>query len=993
MLGLLHFSFALGLFALGWGSIQDADAFPIVPRKPAPLQSGGSEDWFRSVALDPAGTVRRWEPKLASADWLQVYDVFDAMQRGPEAARWFCEHRKSDLRAGLKHSRSSVRAAAWRIVRMGQGLGADCVDWSIPIDREIGDEAKAWRNAALSESWLDAGERGAAAYRLVLQDLARGGSETHGILPEAYRAIAIHVGVARQETGPSLWIEGHGESKKLRPIHSWLLRPMAHSKAIEELRAQTRETFEEHGFLVEAMALAQAASAGILSGLDASRDWTWLERGLRMPPVESGKLYAWNQVLKELSRLGSGYLTESFWQLGLNADVRLTQETLRILGGLDEARNFYIRRAVESGPVNVLAWARSENRATIEIVWIALEGDWRPIPLASLAPWIRGEHGAEFQVLAVSRLCEAPVSAERRTLLLEVVESCDGEALRLAFRTLAQGSDSQGVQQRLHRIWRAEESDSRQTLLRELPNSSDWEAFGGDWLEQVREPGPCDLLALEHLSYLATDSRWRALFERDFGEALEARFAGWRAGKEPVSRDLARRAAALRRVQTAGDDESETTLSENVLVEGLRRRVDWILGLPADIPAKVRFDFSKACIALIANDPEFTAWVQNNLGAIQKWPRRLRVEVALRLPAASTSDANSALHKFVARVGEEDYARLGEVLKERWLADAHRAGALLMQEATNRRASSNLRQVAMAGLTALGEVDALLQILDEDSGVTGPQLAMESLQPLVDDRIDPALRARWMRARAAAKGDAANQEIEAHLATELLLVLVRRGALEPGETSSILEGPFMGSADQWRERIGGVPASEDWRSQRRIVHQVAVQGQLAALLDQNPGWRALDGRLLVKLAQDARSAGDSESAHLLARWAEVALAGEPDQNQWRDAMGEVQVLRFRLARARGDLANTAWYCDRFVEGMLAGGIPLESLTGGFDVREGRHPLARLSALRLQSLAMLAASNDDADRAQELLGLAKRFCGISTRALDQQDRAADWVRRK
>jgi hypothetical protein len=984
---------ALGLIFLGhtqgvWAASAQGPTPTVLEES---LEVG--EFWIRAVALDPAGTRERWFPKLSSSNWLEVYDVFDAMQRCPGAAGWFCLHEKDALRAGLAHSRSAVRAAAWRIVRMGQGLGADCVDWSIPIDREIGDEAKAWRDAALSESWLDAGERGAAAYRLVLQDLARGVAEPHGILPEAYRAIAIHVGVAREETGPSLWIEGHGENKKVRPIHSGLLRPMAHSKAIEELRVQTRENFEEHGFLVDAMALAQAASAGILSGLHTSRDWTWLERGVRMPPVESGKLYAWNQVLTELSRLGSEYLTEYFWKLGLSADSLLTLETLRVLGGLDEARNFYIRLAVESGPLNVLAWARLENRATMEIVWSALEGDWRAIPLASLEPWIRGEHGAEFQVLAVSRLCEAPDSAERRTLLLEVVETCDGEALRLAFRTLAQGSDAQGVQQRLHRIWRDENPESRQTLLRELPNSMAWEAFGGDWLEQVREPGPCELLALEHLSYLATDPRWRALLERDFGEALEARFAEWRAGKEPVSRDLARRAAALRRVQTAGDGEPQTALSENVLVEGLRRRVDWIIGLPEDVPAKVRFDFSKACIALIASDPGFTAWVQDNLGAIQKWPRRLRVEVALRLEADSTSDANSDLHKFVARVGEADYSRLGEVLKERWLADAHRAGALLVQEANNRRAYSNLRQVAMAGLATMGEVEALLQIVEEDPGVTGPQLAMETLQPLVDDRINPALRARWMRARTAANGDDANQEIEAHLATELLLVLVRRGALKPGEASSILEGPLAGSADQWQERVGGVSASEDWRSQRRVLHQVAVQGQLAALLDQNPGWRALDGRLLVKLARDARSAGDSESAHILARWAEVALAGEPDQNQWRDAMGEVQVLRFRLARARGDLANTAWYCDRFVEGMLAGGIPLESLTGGFDVREGRHPLARLSALRLQSLAMLAASNDDADRAQELLGLAKRFCGISTRALDQQDRAADWVQRK
>ena len=436
-----------------------------------------------------------------------------------------------------------------------------------------------------------------------------------------------------------------------------------------------------------------------------------------------------------------------------------------------------------------------------------------------------------------------------------------------------------------------------------------------------------------------------------------------------------------------------TDLSENVLVKGLLRRADWILGLPEDHPVKVRFDFSKACVALISDDPGYSDWVRANLGMVRAWPRRLRVEVALRLPEESFADPNSDLFEFVSAMGEADYAGLGAVLKERWLANGIRAGGLLQREAANRRASSNLRQVAMTGLAAPGQIKTILQILNEDPGVTGPQLAMETLAQLSDDRVDPALRRRWMRARKAGRGDEANQEIEAHLATELLLVLVQRGALQPGELASILEQPLARSADQWQERLGGNTSSEDWRSQRRVVHQVAKRGELVALLERNPGWKALDGRFLEKLAQDAWSARDEDAAHILARWAEIALAGEPDKNQWRQAMARIRVLRFRLARSRGDLASLAWYCDRFMESMLGAGLPLEALVGGFDVREGRHPLARMSALRLQSLAMLAASEGDSQQARELLGLAERYCGISIRARDQHGRAARWIQGK
>ncbi|MDF1838799.1 MAG: hypothetical protein P1V35_13090, partial [Planctomycetota bacterium] len=905
-----------------------------------------AEFWIRRVALDPAGTVTRWEPRLASSHWFEAYDVLDAMQRSPEAARWFCKHRKADLRAALRHPRSPIRAAAWRIVRMGQGAGADCVDWTVPIAREFGDEASAWRNAALSQAWLDSGAAGAAAYDSVLEDLARGGAESLGTNPDGYRAAAMHLGVAQERTADSLWIAESGGSGKLRPIYPGFLRLMAHPRAIENVRELVRRSSPEVRFHVEALALSQQAFAGTLNAEPDAIDWSVLEQGLLdAPPVGDEwevQFYMWNQVQSELARLGSSRLSQIYWAIGLNVSSKLSAQAVRSFGGMDEAREHYIRFATESAPPEVaLKRAEGESRAIQELVWIGLEGDWRAIPLSALAPWIRGEHGKDFQVLAVSRLCESPVGDERQKLLLEVVESGEGEALRLAFRTLAQGPDPAAVQERLHRIWREEGPNSRQSLLRELPNSEAWRAFGGDWLELVREPGPCDLLVLEHLSFLATDARWRALFERDLAEALEARFVDWQAGREPVSRDLARRAAALRRVQTAGGRESAPALEANPLTRGLTRRADWILGLPEASQADVRFDYSKACVALIADAPGFAAWVQGDLHRIQKWPRRLRVEVALRLPSHSYADPDSDLRRFVDGVGAADYSHLGAVLKERWLSDAQRAGRRLFEEATNRRASSNLRQVALAGLARLGEVEAILQVMNEDIGITGPQLAMEALQPLQDVRIDPALRARWMRARAAGLGKGANQEIEAHLATELLLVLVGRGALDMGEASSILEAPFLASVDQWNQRLGGASVEEDWRSQRRVLHRVAQRGDLLPLLELNPDWMAMDGRLLAKLAQDAHSAGDPESANLLARWAEVALAGEPDKNQWRNAMAEVHILRFRLARSRRDLANVAWYCDRFVEGMLAGGVSIEPLVGGFDVREGRHPLARL----------------------------------------------------
>ncbi len=993
-MGPRNFALAVGLFLLGGAMPAPSYAVPVELAQES-IEADGGEFWIRKVALDPAGTVGEWEHRLAGDDWLAAFDVFDAMQRSPESARWFCEHRKDDLRAGLVHPRSAMRASAWRIVRMGQGAGADCVDWSRAITREIGAEAKAWRNAALSEAWMEPGERGAQAYGLILQDLERGGAESHGQAIDAYRASAIHVGVSREETGTSLWVGNEGTN--LRPLHAGLFKPMASSIAVEALRERCKDNFVEHGFLVEALDLAREVHSKPYTGLHGQRDWSRLESGLRTPPIQGtsdrGKLDAWARVLTELARLGSTHLAHQFWLIGQGVESQLSPESIRTLNGTLEAREFYIRLAVESGPVETLAKARGADREIQELVWVALEGDWRTISLRALEPWIRGEHGSDFQVLAVSRLCEAPASVERNGLLLEVVETCEGEALRLAFRALAQGPSPESVQERLHRIWRDAALESQGALLREMPNSSAWKAFAGDWLELVRELGPCDLLVLEHLSHLAEDSRWSALFERDLGEALEARFQVWRADKEPVSRDLARRAAALRRVQRAGDRGADTPLADNVLLQGLLRRVEWIQGLPEEHPVRIRFDFSKACVALISNDPGFVDWVRSNLTTIEDWPRRLRVEVALRLPVVSYSDPESQLHAFVVRMGERDYPGLGAVLKERWLSEPLRAGGLLAREATNRRSSPTLRQVAMSGLAARGDVPALLEIIDQDPGVTGPQIAMETLVPLADDRIDPALRTRWQRAESAALGDGPEREIEAHLEAELLLALVQRGALESGEASSILAGPLAASEAQWRARLDGVSDPEDWRPQRRVVQGVAQRGELKALLDRNPRWSSLDGRLLAKMAKDAFAVGDEDSAQALARWAEVALAGEPDLEDWRNAMGQVRMLRFRLARSRGDLANVAWYCDRFVETMLGGGISLESLVGTRDVREGLHPLARLSALRLQSLAMLAAGDGDRERAGKLLALAERYCGVSTRARDQQGRAARWIQRK
>jgi hypothetical protein len=105
------------------------------------------------------------------------------------------------------------------------------------------------------------------------------------------------------------------------------------------------------------------------------------------------------------------------------------------------------------------------------------------------------------------------------------------------------------------------------------------------------------------------------------------------------------------------------------------------------------------------------------------------------------------------------------------------------------------------------------------------------------------------------------------------------------------------------------------------------------------------------------------------------------------------LLRFQVARARGDFGPVAWYCERFVQDLLRGGLrssPAEALLGGFDLREGRHGLAWLCALRLQGLAMRAASTGDPDGAQGLLKQAGTYCGSSKRAQVQQERAARWV---
>ncbi len=959
-----------------------------------------SEFQVRRFSLDPAGTQSIWQPMLGSPNWLRHYDVLDAMQRNPEAARWFCVHRKKALRESLTHERSAVRAAAWRIVRMGQGLGSDCVDWQLGVgDRgSLGDEGRAWFEAALSESSLSSGDTRSAAYRAALESFAAHESDdTKSLIPKS-RASVVHAGFIDGEVGIDPWWCDVGGEQVFRGLLATDLRVPVSEQALQAMRERAKEASVDVRFQIEAMALAQFAMAGQPEGGLDSIDWTLLEKGLVSWPNTEGSegllLRRRMALIKELARLDVPWLSRIFWRVAMDVEGHIGAGSIAELGGVESARFMYLGWASSSASLTITL-ARSLNGGSDlqAQVWSTLEGDARNFPLKALEPFLHERRDEQVQRNAVGRLWSSPKSEERRRLLLKAVETCRGEALRLAFRVLARGDERSQVQEALHRVWRQRSLEERSELLRELPNSSAWSAFTPDWLESVRELGPSDLLELEHLSYLAVDSRWQALFERDFAEAFDQRFGVWESGKEPVSRDLARRATALFRVQHAGEGDGTDTLEGNVLVRGLMRRTRWLTALMPEQLDDARFDYSKACIALFAKDEQFEAWVLAHVGEIRTWPRRLQVEVGIGLRPDSYSGLENELALFVARVESEFYGQLGSVLKERWLAEGARASKLFAAEATNRRAASSVRQAAMAGLAKEGRLQELIDVLNDDTGVTGPQLAMETLLPLHGDQIDRALRARWQRAKDAAQAGGADSEIENHLEMELLLILVKRRALSSEEIAQSLAGPMAQRFAQLEHRMDGEVTDEGWRPQLHVVQQLAELGVLQELLETNPDWSALDGRFLGKLAQAVWDAGDVGAADILSRWAEVALAGEPSTNRWwRPALG-VRILRYRLARKTGDLANTAWYCERLLQDLLGQSqeyTPVESMLGGHDLREGRHPIAFLSALRLQSLAMLAAKERDAMRSQLLLKQAERFCGVSSRAREQQARVKRWI---
>ncbi len=967
---------------------------------PGPNSDLESEFQVRAFSLDPAGTQAIWQPLLGSPNWLRHYDVLDAMQRNPEAARWFCVHQKPALRESLKHDRSTVRAAAWRIVRMGQGLGSDCVDWAAGVgDRgSLGDEGQAWFEAALSESTIGSGETSTLAYKAASNQFAGHLlSVPQDRVPKS-RASITHAGVMQDEGALGLWWQDHNGESTFRGVFASDLRVPMSGSLIQAMRERARSENPEVRFQVEALALAQFAIAGQPEGgLDAI-DLELVEAGLTSWPTGGGAepsvLSSRMDLVEELSFLGISSLGSIFWHIAMDVEQYLSEDCLADLGGSEGVGFMYLGWASNSlTPAASLAFSFGRGSNFQSEVWATLEGDSRDFPLKALELFLRGKSSEEVQRFAVERLWSAPESEERRKLLLQAVETSRGEALRLAFRVLAKGQDPSLVQESLHRIWRQRSADERKELLRELPNSSAWVAFTDDWLEAVREFGPSDLLEFEHLSYLAVDPRWQALFERDFEEAFHDRSVEWEAGSEPVSRDLARRAAAVHRVQYAGGSKGAGELDSNILIRSLRWRVQWIRTLTAEQRERVRFDYSKACVALLAKDLGFDTWVQTHLDEIQTWPRRLQVEVGLGLRSESYAGLNNDLQAFIEGVIRDHYEHLGSVLKERWLAEGSRGAGLFVREATNRRGASSVRHAAMAGLARDGRFQVLLDVLNDGSGVTGPQLAMEALLPLEGEGIDSALRDRWQRAGAAARAGEANSEIESHLEMELFLVLVRRQALSSEEIAQSLAGPMAQRFTQLQQRMGGEITSEGWRPQLHVVDQLARQGELLPLLKDNPGWSALDGRFLGKLAQAAWDGGDVESASLLARWAEVALAGEPNANRWWGPALGVRILRYRLARKNGDLANMAWYSERLLQDLLGGwkeSMPVEGMLGGHDLRERRHPIAFLSALRLQSLAMLAARNGEGPRSQELLQQAQQYCRASSSASKQQERAKRWI---
>ncbi|MCA9000946.1 MAG: hypothetical protein KDB61_03415 [Planctomycetes bacterium] len=974
MVGLRRFLIGFGLYTLSWGvglASQDVSG-------EAPAESG--EFWVRSVALDPEGTRAEWIARLDSEGWLDVYDVFDAMQRCPEAAAWFCQHEPQALAKGVNHPRSSVRAAAWRVLGMGQGAGPLAVDYSAPSGR--GEDWRSWREAALSHAGLG----DSSAFQALWLDW----SVSEEVLRRhSWRGRLAMVSRACGGESAGLWMAEGGGIADLRPLD---LRLLLRPEDVETLRRRVRDANAWDRFRVEGLALAQSMGLEIGRSDVAPIDWRVLEEGLVQVPSDDAAFDEWSTFVAELTRLGSPKLAEVLWDVALQVDSKLSSEAIEALGGPESATAHYLFLSVQCAPPAAsLERARALNRALQEQVWAALEGDWRTVEVRSLEPWIVGDFGPEITEWAVSRLCEAPASAERAALLISAVESASGEALRLAFRALAAGEAAPEIGDTLHRIWRDQDAVTRDALMRELPRASHWTAFQDDWLEELRELGPCDLLVLEHLVVLPRAERWQTWVERDFREAWTARFAEWRAGEEPVSRDLARRGAALMRVLPPDGE-----LTEHLAFRGLLERVAWLQSMDPEKLEAARFDYSKACIAALAKDARFVEWVAGHLDGIRTWPRRLRVEVALQDLAFDDADRKRAWMDFVHAIGESDYPQLGAVLRERWLSDPLRAGSWLQVEARNRRATPNLRQIAMAGLAASGDVQTLLEILREDHGVTGPQLALESLVSLGSPDLDPALRERWLLARERASQGEADGEIEGHLAMELMGALVKRGALDPAELSSVLDGPMAARWSQWEQRLAGAPTSENWGAERQVMALLAQSGELATLLELNPRWCELDGRFLLHLAQVAWAAQDQESAGILARWAEVALAGEPATGEWEQADLGVRLLRFQLAQAGEQWGAVAWYCEGFVADLLESGSPPAGLArafGDFDLREGRHPLARLCALRLQSLAMGSAARGDAARARELLELAEPYSWTSKRARSQQERALRWVQNR
>ncbi|HRV81051.1 MAG TPA: hypothetical protein P5218_06440, partial [Planctomycetota bacterium] len=851
--------------------------------------------------------------------------------------------------------------------------------------------------ASLRLAWQAAALDKLAAARLTAWVVGSNGYVTEAQWQrfEPYALLAAHTW-GGEEVALVLRPDGHLDLNRLEDSQPSLLEVHLGQAFLEGLRAHCVDA--EDRFVVAGIELAQSKLRGEPYAFERDEWWLGMQNWTGAEPGEEA--YEWvdrkRRFLTGLARLGEAELGRLLWSLGTASEIPWKPEALAALGGSESARRDLMGWATDSLPV-AEALQRAQSLSAERAGWI-LDNLILRISEASLGdldPWLEETWPLGLRLSAFAALEEAALSPGRKQRLLNLLQDSQLELVRRSMRALAADALTESDWEAIERSFAVWDVDSQEVLLRELPAKNLSESLRIRCLTVLKANLERDGVWIDAVSLGDPSGAVWATLVQGLGEEFERSQAVWEKGEEVSTNRLAHWVTAMLRQ----DPERLVEVVGPLLVQRAQVLTQRAQLLTQGEGTRVYLEFSKEAIAALGASPAGRAWLRSHLDEAALWNSRLRIEVALQLAAHGDEELDDGFRVWLEDRERDDYAQLGGVLRERFLkALASRAGPLhrrIADEAQNTRAVTTVRRTAMALLIEHGQREPLFQILKREAAGEGVRLAAEALATAPDPSVSEALRARMDQAGRAIRLGQGNTELAEEMLVSLQVALVHSGGWEARDEEWALLGPSLQADAAVRARLQGHSDLERWPLELGLVGELAHEGQLVGLLERHSERiRILPGTVLAPFARAAWEGGDADGAWSLARMAEAATAGEASGREADRARSEVEWLRFQLAWEAQDWPRVSWYAwvlsTRYAEGGLAR-RQVESVLGTYDLRVGRNPLGRLQALWWQAQAY-RVGDDDRALAGGLSAVARRLASGSRRALEEQARLEEWLRR-